>query len=439
MTKKLNHLKNIAMVAYAFPPFNYSGTERPFQFAKHLPEFGYLPFILSQDNYINYHIAANDSEKLEQLNPKTIVYRLKTIKSQLEDTPIIKWVDIRLQQLTGKVKILSRVLYLPLQLTVSSFEWELRSVFKIVYLKWTKGIQLIWATGPAWQDLTVGYWASRLTGLPYIMDLRDPMTYGVLWQPKSAAESKKLLKREQRYLKQAHKVIFTSPLTEKAYIARYPSILKDKTLSITNGFDTALSINNHHKAQSDRLIVSYIGRLAKGIRNPEFFLEGFKMACNNSDFADNVELRMIGYMEDFVETIESCNNHGNIKITKVVPRNESLELMMTSDVLLIIQSIEGEGSDVISGKLLEYLNARKYVIGVVDEQGGDSWLIQQTGCGVVTGLEKVSKVTEALLKGYDLWKNNKLSELQNKDYSQFNRNHLTKNLAEVFNELLYES
>ena len=109
MTKKLNHLKNIAMVAYTFPPLNYSGTERPFQFAKHLPEFGYLPFILSQDNYINYHIAANDSEKLEQLNPKAIVYRLKTIKSHLEDTQIIRWFDIRLQQLTGKVKIMSRV------------------------------------------------------------------------------------------------------------------------------------------------------------------------------------------------------------------------------------------------------------------------------------------------------------------------------------------
>jgi len=439
MTKKLNHLKNIAMVAYAFPPFNYSGTERPFQFAKHLPEFGYLPFIISQDNYINYHIAANDSEKLEQLNPKTIVYRLKTIKSQLEDTRIIKWFDIRLQQLTGKVKILSRVLYMPFQLTVSLFEWELRSVFKIFYLKWTKGITLIWATGPAWQDLTVGYWASRLTGLPYIMDLRDPMTYGLLWQPKNLNESKKLFKREYRYLKHAKKVIFTSPLTEENYIARYPDILKGKTCSITNGFDIDSSINNHNKKEIDKLIISYIGRLTKGIRNPEFFLEGFKEACNNTNFADNIELRMIGYIEDFVDIIESCNNHGNIKITKVVPRKESLELMMESDALIIIQSIQGEGSDVISGKLFEYLNARKYVIGVVDEQGGDSWLIKQTGCGTVTGLEKVSKVAEALLKVYDLWENKKLSELHNKDYSQFNRNHLTKNLAEVFNGLLDES
>ena len=439
MTKKLNHLKNIAMVAYAFPPFNYSGTERPFQFAKHLPEFGYLPFIISQDNYINYHIAANDSEKLEQLNPKTIVYRLKTIKSQLEDTRIIKWFDIRLQQLTGKVKILSRVLYMPFQLTVSLFEWELRSVFKIVYLKWTKGITLIWATGPAWQDLTVGYWASRLTGLPYIMDLRDPMTYGLLWQPKHINESKKLLKREYRYLKHAKKVVFTSPLTEKKYIARYPNVLKEKTCFITNGFDADSLTMNLHKLRNDKFVLSYIGRLTDGIRDPEFFLEGFKMASNNSGFAENVELIMIGYIEDFVDIIESYNNHGNIKITKVVPRKESLELMMESDVLIIIQSIQGEGSDVISGKLFEYLNARKHVIGVVDEQGGDSWLIQQTGCGMVTGLEKVSNVAEALLKVYDLWENKKLSELHNKDYSQFNRNHLTKNLAAVFNGLLDES
>ena len=31
------------MISETFPPFNWSGSQRPFQFAKYLPEYGYLP------------------------------------------------------------------------------------------------------------------------------------------------------------------------------------------------------------------------------------------------------------------------------------------------------------------------------------------------------------------------------------------------------------
>ena len=40
-------MKRVLMVAEKFPPFNVSGSARPFYFAKYLPEHGYQPLVLS--------------------------------------------------------------------------------------------------------------------------------------------------------------------------------------------------------------------------------------------------------------------------------------------------------------------------------------------------------------------------------------------------------
>lgn len=429
-------MKHIAMVAYVFPPLNFSGSERPFQFAKHLPKNGYLPQIISQDNYINYHVVANDFDKLKQLHPDINIYRPKTIQSKIESIRLVKFLDKKLKQFTGKVNIMSRILYIPFQFTIAPFEWELRGVIKIIKLRYTKNISLIWATGPAWLDLTVGYWASKITGLPYVMDLRDPMTYGLLWQPKDDKEAKKLLKRELKYLKKASNVIFTSPLTEKAYLKRYPEVLKNKTCTITNGFEETEIEKKEIQKQNNKFIISYIGRLTKDIRDPDFFLKGFKIACQNQSFASQTELQMIGYLDDFKETLNDFNTRDNIKLTGVVNRTKSLELMQEADALLIIQSISGEGSDVISGKLFEYINTQKFVIAVVDDYGGDSWLIKKTNCGVVTGLEDENKVAKALLEGFKKWQHGSLNNKSDVNYSNFQRNHLTYKLSIEFNDIL---
>ena len=126
---------------------------------------------------------------------------------------------------------------------------------------------------------------------------------------------KKILNRQYKYLKQASKIIFTSPLTEKIYLSKYEDILKGKTNSITNGFDEDIFIKKHKYLKSDKFIISYIGRLTKGVRDPNFFLHGFDLACENQEFASKVTLRMIGYMHDFIEELEAANKYYNIEIT----------------------------------------------------------------------------------------------------------------------------
>ena len=42
-------MRRVLMISETFPPYNRSGSQRPFQFAKYLPEYGYLPSVLSAE------------------------------------------------------------------------------------------------------------------------------------------------------------------------------------------------------------------------------------------------------------------------------------------------------------------------------------------------------------------------------------------------------
>ena len=53
------------------------------------------------------------------------------------------------------------------------------------------------------------------------------------------------------------------------------------------------------------------------------------------------------------------------------------QYMRGADVLVLLQTITGEGSDVISGKIFEYFSARKAILAVVPRDGGDAWMVNK--------------------------------------------------------------
>lgn len=425
--------KNIVMISFVFPPFNYSGTERPFQFARYLSHFGFNTNIISQKNFINYNCVENDFKSLEQLDHQTKLFRPRTLKSIFLENTFFDWIDNLMYKITTKKKIVTRLLQMPGQLIFRDKEWEFQVFCLMLYLKLTKRIKIIYATGPNWRNLIIGYKVSKLLRIPFVVDMRDPWTYGVLWNPQNTKEANNEIKTEQAVLKHASKVIFTSPLTEKIMISKYP-FLKNKTITITNGFDVNITdikkINN-----TDRFVISYTGRLSIGIRDPFVFLEGFSMACENENFRNDVLMQFVGYIDDFKNEIITHNKYNNIIIKSVVSRVESINIMLNSDVLLLIQTIKGEGNDVISGKLYEYLNVKKPILAVVPHDGGDAWLLEETKSGIITGIEDANLIKESLLKLWHEWKNGILENNNQMRLENFSRLNLTKRLADIFNEI----
>lgn len=421
--------KEVIMISFVFPPLNFSGSERPFQFSRYLPEFGFKPLVISQENFLNYRIE-KDHDTLDKLNPESQIYRLKTFASYISKFKFINWSDELIFKLMKKKKILSRILEFPGQVIYKKREWEFQVFWLAIYLKMTKNPKLIYATGPEWKNLEIGCKVSKFLGLPLIVDMRDPWTYGVLWNPKDKADSEIQIRKEKMILKRAKMVVFTSPLTESVMLEIYPEILANKTYSITNGFDTELT--NFEKTKNlDKFVMTFTGKLSKGVRDPEIFLKGLKLACENRDFRNDVLVQFIGYIDDFKDQIASYNYHNKIVIKEPVAREKSIDEMINSDVLLLIQTIYGLGDDVISGKIYEYINTRKKILAVVPESGGDAWLLNQNENGEITGIVDEYKIKDSILELWNQWKSNNLNTQKSINISKYNRYNLTKELSEV--------
>ena len=69
-------IRNVLMIAYDFPPANTSGSWRPFHFAKHLPEFGFVPLLVTQSGFFR-SCATRDGDVLKELEPRC---RIRTIR-----------------------------------------------------------------------------------------------------------------------------------------------------------------------------------------------------------------------------------------------------------------------------------------------------------------------------------------------------------------------
>jgi hypothetical protein len=148
-------------------------------------------------------------------------------------------------------------------------------------------------------------------------------------------------------------------------------------------------------------------------------------------------LRIPVNVGDYQQQLAETGPDKHIENMGPVPYRESLDAMRTADVLVLLQTIGGEGNDVIGGKAYEYLAAHRPILGIVPPDGGDAWLLSSAEAGTVTGISDVQRVAQGFLHYWRLWKDGRLSEMTaRQDLSQFSRRKLTQDLASLFDDVL---
>ncbi len=441
-------MKRVLMISYIFPPFNGSGAQRPFYFAKHLPEFGYRPIVVTAEKCT---ISDVDTKPLSELLDCCKVVSIRELRPRdwiLKARGGVKALDKFSSPVTKDERWLSHFAeraheHVRGRLWSSSHRrrswWTMYWVIPVVTFSlktyFQTGFDLIWATGDPWIGLIAGYWISRLTHKPFVADIRDPWTYGVLWRPRDESEAEWLRRWEMRVLNAATRVVYTSPLTTEVMRGRTNQRIGRKMVTITNGFaDSAW--DQGQVSAAEKCVFRFVGRLMNH-RKPDILLRGFELACKDPDFAKVARLEFVGDTSSFDSEIKRYSLDGRVACLGSVSQAESRQYMRNADALILLQIIDGLGNDVISGKVYEYLAARKPILGVVCEKGGDAWLMRTTSAGVITGIEDPNRVAQGFRHYWELWKDNKLATaVSDCDISRFSRRNLTQDLAELFEQIL---
>lgn len=427
------------MIAEKFPPFNQSGSARPFYFAKYLPEFGYAPLVLASsllagedrdDSLLAELPASVRVQRTPRLLSPSAVRLRQLWRARPEQATAApedeteKASPRRLGWLTETYRWLG-------WWTHWELDWALLAQLAGARAAWRRPPELIWASGPHFRNFVVALRLSTWLQVPLVVDLRDPWTYGSLWRPRSLRGAEAERAWAARVLGHAARIVFTSPLTLEAMSRRFPELPRERLITITNGFEDG-SVEPLREVASDRCLFRYIGVLNER-RQPDVLIRAFAGAAADPEFRARARLEFIGKAgghERKAQLAPGCD----VSFRGHVSRADSLRLMAGSDVNLLLQTIS-EGEDVISGKAFDYLRVRKPIIGIVDAAGGDAWLLRETGAGPVAPWQDPAAIERELSAAFARWRSGEPLQLR-QDVSRYSRRGLTAQLASVFDELL---
>jgi glycosyltransferase involved in cell wall biosynthesis len=144
-------------------------------------------------------------------------------------------------------------------------------------------------------------------------------------------------------------------------------------------------------APGERFRITHTGSFL-GKRSPRAFLQAL------ADSGLDLEARFVGdFRKIDAEWMAPLRLGDRVRLIPYAPRAEALRLQRDSDaLLLLIPEAGGRGRGVLSGKVFEYLAARRPILAVVPPDGAAATLIRETDAGIVVPPDDVPAIRAGL-------------------------------------------
>jgi glycosyltransferase involved in cell wall biosynthesis len=268
--------------------------------------------------------------------------------------------------------------------------------------------------------------------IPWLADFRDPWTnidyYRDLKLGKAA--DRKHHELEKKVLQSADAVTVVSPGMKKDFQA----IHNREYEVIPNGYDAAdLEDIPDIKASKDKFILAHIGSLTK-TRNPENLWQSLRELCNeNREFEKALEIHNVGKMDFRVkDAIKNAGLESKLVSRDYLPHDEVLTEQRKANALLLLVNDTPNAKLILTGKLFEYLAARRPVICIGPADGDAAKVIMETGSGKTFGFDETAGLKGELLQIFKQYRSVGYVA-ENKNVEKYERKNLTKRMGQVLN------
>jgi len=323
-------MKRALFLAYDFPPCKAPGAAvRSVKFARYLTDFGWQATVVSRD------------EGLRAEGP--------------EGSPIVRIPP----------PVTPRISY-----QLAAWLWALRVVTPAAELLRAGHFDLIYATCPPFPHSLAALSLSRKTGLPLVVDLRDPWSldpYG------AKGWAKGILKRalcswvypipERRVLEGAAAVIVNTPSMQREY-ARMLGWSAERIHLLPNGYDEADFSGDVAPVAGKRPVFLYCGRFGEVAgRDPGLLLRAARAL---RDRGVDIDFRIVG--DDSVllrKQVARLGLAATVTVRASVPHREAIREIRGADVLVVCQPNTPHGISSVAGKTFEYLRSGQPILAVV--------------------------------------------------------------------------
>lgn len=359
-------MKKILYISYFFPPINTIATYRALYTVKYLALNGYKVDVLcgigdeqNLDNNLSKELKNLKNVNIYRIKNLDIIEKMINYKNKKDNETTEnsksnlnnKWKNIYRFILTNFLP--SNYKYIPDRY----FIWLLKSFyFYKKNLISNKYDAIISSFGPPSVHI-LAYRIKKNCNTVWIADYRD------LW-------SNEHLNNQLKILKFINKLIEKFVVRNANYITTVSNFLVQELKSlfpkhyinvIYNGYESSTIPNSLKK---DKFIVSYTGTIYEGKRDPSNFFKAVLMLKKEGIInKDNFLIYYAGKDGNkFIKLSEKFGIDDLIKNLGLISHKDSINLQVSSDLLLLLEWNNPKAKGVLTGKLFEYLYARKPIL-----------------------------------------------------------------------------
>ncbi len=389
-------MRQVLFISYYFPPSGGPGVQRTLKFVKYLPEFGWQPTVLTVDPaYAAY--PEQDADLMSEVPTDTRVVRTRSwdpyasyarfLGRPKEEAVGVAFVDDESESARQKFALWLRAnLFLP----DARVGWMFVAIREARKLCEESNFDAVITTGPPHSTHLVGNSISKRFNIPWLADFRDPWTGIHYYADLPATTPARALDRklESKVLGHAKAVTVVSP-TMATNLAK---ILDREYLLIPNGFDPA-DFKNEAAVPSGRFVLRYTGTLSR-TQNPVGLWQALSSLRGEDDLND-VSVELVGNVDRSVlESILQLGIDDLVSTHAYLPHREVVALMKESSLLLLVINDVPNASEILTGKLFEYLASGRPILGVGPVSGDAAQILDETGAGTMFEHDDVSGLAD---------------------------------------------
>jgi glycosyltransferase involved in cell wall biosynthesis len=392
--------KRVLIVAYHFPPDAEVGAIRAQKLVKYLPRCGWEPLVLTVDTH---HNGRQDPTRLEDVmdakiwrtgvlpNPRIVALAARrslrrvlrsvdgpgTAPTEVADLPF----EVKDAEATGIRAQLRRFFLSLCWLPDADIGWLPPALAQGLRILRRERPDAILTTSPPHTAHLVGLWLSRITGLPWIADFRDPWTSNPS-KPRFVRSglSDALDRRMERaVVRRARAVVVTTDRLRDQLVAKYKDVPATRFITAPNGFDPEDFATLPRIEPSASFLITHVGSLYYR-RSALKFLEATAGLVRSGEIPlPDLRIVFVGDPpedgRDFRDAVHALGLDGAVEWVGNVAQREALSWMLRSNLLLVFAQ---HYALQIPAKTFEYLASGAPILAVTEE-GATADLISRLG------------------------------------------------------------
>ena len=376
-------MKRVLIISYYWPPAGGISVIRPLKLAKYISEFGWDPIVCTAENP---HFPFEDENAAKDI-PKN----LEVLK-----VPIVEPYEIY-KKLTGqkqKSALADVIQNAPKRSFLHNLSVWIRGNFFIPdarclwikpvvneltkYLK-ENHVDAIITTGPPHSVNRIGYLLNKKLQIPWLADFQDP------WTQVDYYKHFKISKWAHRRHRKMENQIFDNAdlitIVSNSWKTDLESIGASNVEVVPLGYDTT-DFSENIKLNSN-FTLTHLGLLGED-RNPTILIEVIADLCKHDEnFSKHFRLQLVGIVNDRLKNlVNKLDLSEQVFFIGQVNRDEALEIMQASQLLLLLLNKAENVGGRIPGKVFEYFGARRPVLSLGPNNTDIEKMLSESGAGV---------------------------------------------------------